>query len=47
MQESRRSEVGRSLPYSIFDKFEHIYNEEDIQLKQNDKARKILLAQIM
>ena len=47
MQESRRSAVGRSLPSSIFDKFEQIYNEEDMQLKQNDKARKYLLAQIM
>jgi hypothetical protein len=47
MQESRSSAINRSLPNSIFEKFEHIYNEEDHQLKQNDKVRKIMLAQIM
>ena len=28
MDEARRSAVGRSLPTSIFEKFEGIYNEE-------------------
>jgi hypothetical protein len=47
MLESRRSQVGRSLPTSIFDKFEGIYNEEEQQLRQNDLLRKRLLASIM
>ena len=39
--------MGKSLPTSIFDKFENIYNEEDQQMKHNDKMRQRLLAKVM